>query len=170
MKSRAGQIGHCTANGSPMLRRFFGAVLPGRKVVEMGSAIRYMPRRNNTRMMRIWFFIPNLPFPVNFLLSCFTQSYLDSCSIFFPCRNLRNTMCSPLPPVASSGRYQSYCKCLPGYQPRRSSQGTFYCRDVDECEILSPCSQFCTNLYGSFKCSCDRGWVLFVSSRYIFEQ
>ena len=28
--SRAGQIGHSIANGSPLLRRFFGAVLPKR--------------------------------------------------------------------------------------------------------------------------------------------
>ena len=33
--SRAGQIGHSVANGSPPLRRFFGAVLFRRQAAEM---------------------------------------------------------------------------------------------------------------------------------------
>ena len=33
--SRAGQIGHSVANGSPPLRRFFGAVLPRRYAEEI---------------------------------------------------------------------------------------------------------------------------------------
>ena len=39
--SCAGQIGHSVANGSPVLRHFFGAVLPRRCATEMGSAAYY---------------------------------------------------------------------------------------------------------------------------------
>ena len=39
--SRAGQIRHNAANGSPPLQRFFGAVLPRRETAEMDPATRY---------------------------------------------------------------------------------------------------------------------------------
>ena len=39
--SRAGQIKHCVANGSPLLRCFVGAVLLRRLAGEMGPATGY---------------------------------------------------------------------------------------------------------------------------------
>ena len=41
---RVGQIRQSVANGSPPLRRFFGAMLPKRYVAEMSPATRYMIR------------------------------------------------------------------------------------------------------------------------------
>ena len=32
--------------------------------------------------------------------------------------------------------------------------------DVNECELYSPCDQECTNLPGSFECSCGEGYEL----------
>ena len=39
--SQAGQIGHTITNGSPPLRRFFGAALPRRQAAGTGPAFRY---------------------------------------------------------------------------------------------------------------------------------
>ena len=51
--SQAGQIEHNVANGSPPLRRFFGAVLPARWAEEMGPAACYALRRNTEDVMKI---------------------------------------------------------------------------------------------------------------------
>lgn len=40
-----------------------------------------------------------------------------------------------------------------------------YCKDVDECVTLSPCSHICQNTAGSFKCSCPLGLSLFSDGR-----
>ena len=34
------------------------------------------------------------------------------------------------------------------------------CEDVDECEKFYPCSQYCENTEGSYKCSCSRDYKL----------
>ena len=59
-KYRAGQIGRNLANGSPSLRRFFGAVLPRRQAAEKGPATSFMFRRNNASIIKILFNIKNL--------------------------------------------------------------------------------------------------------------
>lgn len=43
------------------------------------------------------------------------------------------------------------CTCYHGYKIRRD--GTT-CRDIDECENDNLCTQYCTNLDGSYSCSC----------------
>ena len=40
--------------------------------------------------------------------------------------------------------------------------GFVYSIDMDECKLYSPCDQECTNLPGSFECSCKAGYVLHV--------
>ena len=50
--SRAGQIGHSVANGSPPLRRFFGAALPSSGAA-MNSATCYTLWRNNASITKI---------------------------------------------------------------------------------------------------------------------
>ncbi|KAK7094973.1 hypothetical protein V1264_006443 [Littorina saxatilis] len=40
-----------------------------------------------------------------------------------------------------------------------------YCRDVDECGRLSPCSHYCHNAPGSFSCSCPIGYILTSDAR-----
>ena len=49
--SRIGLIAHSVANGSPPLRRFFGAVISRRSAAEMNPAARYSLRRNNARIV-----------------------------------------------------------------------------------------------------------------------
>ncbi|XP_072400002.1 uncharacterized protein [Diabrotica undecimpunctata] len=34
------------------------------------------------------------------------------------------------------------------------------CEDVDECVLLQDCSQICTNVIGSYECSCEKGYTL----------
>ena len=46
---------HSVANGSPLLRHFFGVVLPRRQAVEMGPATRHTPRRDTASMIKIRF-------------------------------------------------------------------------------------------------------------------
>ena len=55
LDSRADQIGLNVANGSPPLRRFFGAVLHRRKTADMGRATRYKLQRNIAGTMKVWF-------------------------------------------------------------------------------------------------------------------
>ncbi|XVE80801.1 hypothetical protein DITRI_Ditri15bG0009400 [Diplodiscus trichospermus] len=48
------------------------------------------------------------------------------------------------------------CKCLDGFKGNPYlSHG---CQDVDECEILKPCSGICQNFPGSYNCSCREGF------------
>ena len=53
------KIGHVdrvsVGNGSPPLRCFFGAVLPGRITAEMNAATRYTLWRNSASIMKISF-------------------------------------------------------------------------------------------------------------------
>lgn len=36
--------------------------------------------------------------------------------------------------------------------------------DIDECKLMSPCSDVCTNIEGSYQCSCPAGYSLFVAN------
>lgn len=47
------------------------------------------------------------------------------------------------------------CKCWPGFHLKNDGRT---CVDVDECSTTLPCSQNCTNTYGSFKCLCVDGY------------
>ncbi|XP_070772069.1 EGF-containing fibulin-like extracellular matrix protein 1 isoform X2 [Enoplosus armatus] len=65
-----------------------------------------------------------------------------------------------LPQVFSGGQWVS--------QPRRTIRCTTgftadeqnLCRDVNECDVQSPCQHHCYNLIGSFLCQCDQGYEL----------
>ncbi|RXM35001.1 Fibulin-1 [Acipenser ruthenus] len=48
------------------------------------------------------------------------------------------------------------CSCFPGY---RLNSDLKNCEDVNECES-SPCSQECANVFGSYHCYCQKGFVL----------
>ncbi|XP_016375775.1 low-density lipoprotein receptor-related protein 1B-like [Sinocyclocheilus rhinocerous] len=47
------------------------------------------------------------------------------------------------------------CKCWPGFHLKNDRRT---CVDIDECSTTLPCSQNCTNTYGSFKCLCVDGY------------
>ncbi|XP_056127208.1 low-density lipoprotein receptor-related protein 1B isoform X1 [Rhinichthys klamathensis goyatoka] len=47
------------------------------------------------------------------------------------------------------------CKCWPGFHLKNDGRT---CVDVDECSTTLPCSQNCSNTYGSFKCLCVDGY------------
>uniref|UniRef100_A0A8C1Q9I9 Low density lipoprotein receptor-related protein 1Bb n=1 Tax=Cyprinus carpio TaxID=7962 RepID=A0A8C1Q9I9_CYPCA len=47
------------------------------------------------------------------------------------------------------------CKCWPGFHLKNDGRT---CVDTDECSTTLPCSQNCTNTYGSFKCFCVDGY------------
>lgn len=60
------------------------------------------------------------------------------------------------------------CECLPGYvfnsvgrvEMLEGTRVTIReCEDIDECLIPNFCAQICTNLPGSYKCSCQEGFV-----------
>lgn len=48
------------------------------------------------------------------------------------------------------------CTCRPGFKVNVINK--HLCDDVDEC-LDRPCSQICTNTYGSYHCSCQEGYV-----------
>ncbi|XP_055870134.1 low-density lipoprotein receptor-related protein 1-like isoform X4 [Biomphalaria glabrata] len=64
------------------------------------------------------------------------------------------------------------CRCYPGFQfqdlpenlttQANNSQRmqNRKCVDIDECSTLHPCSHFCTNSVGSYKCSCAENYKL----------
>ncbi|KAL8481912.1 hypothetical protein ACS0TY_027616 [Phlomoides rotata] len=58
--------------------------------------------------------------------------------------------------VDSSNTPGYHCKCLTGFQ------GNPYlndgCQDIDECKASKPCEGACTNLVGSYLCSCPKGF------------
>ncbi|XP_059139258.1 prolow-density lipoprotein receptor-related protein 1-like [Physella acuta] len=70
------------------------------------------------------------------------------------------------------------CRCNPGYtfndtldtdtsqrnQILKTSPNR-KCVDVDECLTTYPCSQYCTNTIGSFKCSCADGYMMLPDGR-----
>ncbi|XP_039164725.1 wall-associated receptor kinase 2 [Eucalyptus grandis] len=47
------------------------------------------------------------------------------------------------------------CHCLKGFQGNPYLQNG--CQDIDECVILQPCVGICTNLPGTYNCSCPKG-------------
>ncbi|KAK3436929.1 hypothetical protein EUGRSUZ_C01596 [Eucalyptus grandis] len=47
------------------------------------------------------------------------------------------------------------CHCLKGFQGNPYLQNG--CQDIDECVILQPCIGICTNLPGTYNCSCLKG-------------
>ncbi|KAF8024867.1 hypothetical protein BT93_F1890 [Corymbia citriodora subsp. variegata] len=48
------------------------------------------------------------------------------------------------------------CNCLEGFQGNPYLQNG--CQDINECVTLQPCSGKCTNLPGTYDCSCPRGY------------
>ena len=54
------------------------------------------------------------------------------------------------------------CACKPGFQPTPTADGSAACADVDECALKTDTCDahaFCTNLPGSFSCSCEPGYA-----------
>ncbi|XP_017288098.1 EGF-containing fibulin-like extracellular matrix protein 1 isoform X2 [Kryptolebias marmoratus] len=49
---------------------------------------------------------------------------------------------------------QPSIRCSPGFAADEQN----YCRDINECEVGSPCQHQCYNLIGSFLCQCDHGF------------
>ncbi|XP_008284672.1 EGF-containing fibulin-like extracellular matrix protein 2 isoform X3 [Stegastes partitus] len=47
-------------------------------------------------------------------------------------------------------------RCAPGF----TADDQNLCRDVNECDVQSPCQHHCYNLIGSFLCQCDHGYEL----------
>ncbi|XP_072477767.1 vitamin K-dependent protein S isoform X2 [Notamacropus eugenii] len=89
-----------------------------------------------------------------------TNAYTDlrSCVTAIP------NQCSPLPcnevgyERCIDGQAQFTCVCKPGWQGTRCEE------DINECEdpsyIKGGCSQICTNLPGTYRCSCESGFYL----------
>ena len=72
-----------------------------------------------------------------------------------------NTKCVNFP-----GSYS--CPCLPGYKDNLDSENSALefppdkCIDIDECETPDVCpnpNTVCSNLDGSFECSCAQGFM-----------
>lgn len=57
-------------------------------------------------------------------------------------------------PVVCEGNHDSSCFCPDGYIIDEK-----YCVDMDECDT-GQCEHKCQNTYGSFRCSCEIGYVL----------
>lgn len=57
-------------------------------------------------------------------------------------------------PAVCEGNSES-CYCPDGYIMSED-----FCEDIDECEDRGWCDELCTNTFGSFVCSCKRGFVL----------
>ena len=51
--------------------------------------------------------------------------------------------------------------CPPGAEADRPSPPPLHsCKDVDECALSRPCSHWCRNTNGSYRCSCADGYTL----------
>ncbi|KAL4612842.1 EGF-containing fibulin-like extracellular matrix protein 1 [Arapaima gigas] len=46
--------------------------------------------------------------------------------------------------------------CAAGFTPDENN----YCRDINECDVGSPCQHQCYNILGSFICQCEQGYEL----------
>lgn len=68
----------------------------------------------------------------------------------------RQCLADCIPPAAEGG--EKDCRCPEGYI-RETLNDTVYCTDMDECDS-SQCEQKCVNTFGSYKCSCERGFKL----------
>ncbi|XP_020830482.1 vitamin K-dependent protein S isoform X3 [Phascolarctos cinereus] len=89
-----------------------------------------------------------------------TSAYTDLRS----CVNAIPNQCSPLPcneigyERCIDGQAQFTCVCKPGWQGAKCEE------DINECEdpsyIKGGCSQICTNLPGTYRCSCESGFYL----------
>ncbi|XP_022045807.2 EGF-containing fibulin-like extracellular matrix protein 1 isoform X2 [Acanthochromis polyacanthus] len=68
----------------------------------------------------------------------------------------------PQPPRVASGGQRvppqvvRTIRCTPGY----TADDQNLCRDVNECDVQSPCQHHCYNLIGSVLCQCDHGYEL----------
>ncbi|KAM9339190.1 thrombomodulin-like [Symphorus nematophorus] len=60
------------------------------------------------------------------------------------------------------------CFCPAGYI-KDVDNTTNICIDIDECDSEKPCDHKCENLFGSYKCSCDKGFKLIKDSKCIKE-
>uniref|UniRef100_A0A3Q3VKY1 EGF-like domain-containing protein n=1 Tax=Mola mola TaxID=94237 RepID=A0A3Q3VKY1_MOLML len=57
------------------------------------------------------------------------------------------------------------CTCYPGYRydrERHRNREKPYCLDIDECadKNKTTCSQICINTLGSYRCECEKGYLL----------
>ncbi|XP_077129136.1 low-density lipoprotein receptor-related protein 1B isoform X2 [Ranitomeya variabilis] len=50
----------------------------------------------------------------------------------------------------------AFCHCKAGFQRNFKNR---QCEDINECLLLRSCSHHCTNLKGSYHCSCDRNFI-----------
>ncbi|XP_019333417.1 collagen and calcium-binding EGF domain-containing protein 1 isoform X1 [Alligator mississippiensis] len=62
------------------------------------------------------------------------------------------------------------CTCFPGYRFDRERHKNHlhpYCLDIDECseDTRAMCDQLCTNMPGSYRCHCQRGYHLASNGR-----
>nr|XP_033800021.1 low-density lipoprotein receptor-related protein 1B [Geotrypetes seraphini] len=48
------------------------------------------------------------------------------------------------------------CECKSGFQRNNKNK---QCEDINECLVQGICSHQCTNLKGSYKCTCDRNYI-----------
>lgn len=47
--------------------------------------------------------------------------------------------------------YGPHCECSSGFQLMGDART---CSDIDECKLVTYCTQYCSNTPGSFSCSC----------------
>ncbi|ESP00656.1 hypothetical protein LOTGIDRAFT_112161, partial [Lottia gigantea] len=72
---------------------------------------------------------------------------------FDPCED-KNNRCNQVCVNDYQGGY--ICQCHKGFKLNTTTE----CIDINECETPGTCSQLCTNTKGSFKCSCEEGYML----------
>ncbi|XP_020715459.1 putative vitellogenin receptor isoform X2 [Ceratitis capitata] len=72
--------------------------------------------------------------------------------------NCTSKVCPPVSTCRMLPERGAECICPKGY---RMSMLENVCRDIDEClEIYGLCSQSCQNTPGSYRCTCDEGYML----------
>ncbi|XP_053376387.1 uncharacterized protein LOC123533517 isoform X2 [Mercenaria mercenaria] len=96
----------------------------------------------------------------SYICSCaggFKLNLIDrkSCRPENECNDKERTTCKPNT-ACSVKDGEVICTCLKGYRAIGNA-----CEDVNECSTdTNPCSQNCTNIDGSFRCSCYTGYYL----------